>query len=389
MMMKKLSFHLVLLVLAIGLSSCSSVDVDEYLPDKKVEYKRERQAERNLEIPPDLTSDRINDRMSVPDTFGGVSTSYTEFVTDRKLRDADGGPRAAAGGSVLPAIQDIEVRRDGDVRWLLVNAAPEEVWPRVIDFWQENGILMAEENPTVGIMRTAWLENRAEISRDIVTDAIRTVFDGLYEAGTQDQYRVRLERTDDNNTEIYMTHFGMEEQVIQSSGGGVENTVWVPRERDPALEVEMMRQLMVFMGAADERARAQLAAGKQRKQTRSQMMRTRDGTQLLIDETFSRAWRLVGLALDRVGFAVEDRDRSKGIYFVRYNDPSKQDADKSWLSSLAFWSEDKNVDKVNRYQVQMRSSENQTVVTVADEKGQRTESPTGTRILTLLKEQIR
>ena len=155
MMMKKLSFNLVLLMLTFGLAACGSVNVDEYLPDKKVEYKRERQAEKNLEIPPDLTSDRINDRMSVPDTFGGVSTSYTEFVTDRKLRDADGGPRSAVGGSVLPNIQDVEVRRDGDVRWLLVNATVEDVWPRVIDFWQENGILMAEEDPTVGIMRTS------------------------------------------------------------------------------------------------------------------------------------------------------------------------------------------------------------------------------------------
>ena len=389
MMMKKLSFNLVLLMLAFGLAACGSVNVDEYLPDKKVEYKRERQAEKNLEIPPDLTSDRINDRMSVPDTFGGVSTSYTEFVTDRKLRDADGGPRSAVGGSVLPNIQDVEVRRDGDVRWLLVNATVEDVWPRVIDFWQENGILMAEEDPTVGIMRTSWLENRAEISRDIITDTIRTVFDGLYETGTRDQYRVRLERTDSDMTEIYMTHFGMEEQVIQDSGGGVQNTVWVPRERDPDLEIEMMRQLMVFLGAADERARAQLAAGKQRGVARSQMMKTNDGVQLLIDESFSRAWRLIGLALDRVGFAVEDRDRSKGVYYVRYNDPSKQDADKGWLSGLAFWSDDKNVDKVNRYQVKVGSAAERTVVTVTDENGQQSESPTALRILTLLKEQIR
>ena len=389
MMMKKLSFNLVLLMLTFGLAACGSVNVDEYLPDKKVEYKRERQAEKNLEIPPDLTSDRINDRMSVPDTFGGVSTSYTEFVTDRKLRDADGGPRSAVGGSVLPNIQDVEVRRDGDVRWLLVNAPVEDVWPRVIDFWQENGILMAEEDPTVGIMRTSWLENRAEISRDIITDTIRTVFDGLYEAGTRDQYRVRLERTDSDMTEIYMTHFGMEEQVIQDSGGGVQNTVWVPRERDPDLEIEMMRQLMVFLGAADERARAQLAAGKQRGVARSQMMKTNDGVQLLIDESFSRAWRLIGLALDRVGFAVEDRDRSKGVYYVRYNDPSKQDADKGWLSGLAFWSDDKNVDKVNRYQVKVGSAAERTVVTVTDENGQQSESPTALRILTLLKEQIR
>jgi outer membrane protein assembly factor BamC len=388
-MIKKFVSNIALLMLASGLVACGSVNVDDVLPDKKVEYKRERQAEKNLEIPPDLTSDRINDRMSVPDNFGGVSTSYSEYVTDRKLRGVDGAATPAAGGSVLPEMQDIEVRRDGDVRWLAVNATVEEVWPRVIDFWQENGILMAEEDPTVGVMRTSWLENRAEISRDIVTDTIRKVFDGLYDVGTRDQYRVRLERTERDSTEIYMTHFGMEEQVVLASGGGVETTVWVPRERDPDLEVEMMRRLMVFLGAADERARAQLAAGSRRQLTRSQMLKTRDGTQLLVDESFSRSWRLIGLALDRVGFAVEDRNRSEGIYYVRYNDPSQEEADKGWLSGLAFWSDDKKVDKVNRYQVRVSSMDDRTVVTVADDKGQRSESPTATRILTLLKEQIR
>lgn len=386
-MVKKLSLNLLVLVLALGLSACSTVD--DVLPDKAVEYKRETQAEKNLEIPPDLTSDRINDRMSVPDIYAGESTSYTEFVTDRKLRDAGSGGRAAVGGSVLPAIEDVEVRRDGDVRWLKVAAPVEDVWPRVIDFWQENGILMEEENPTVGIMRTSWLENRAEIRDDFITNTLRKALDSLYEAGTRDQYRVRLERTDNDATEIYLTHFGMEEQVIQDAEGGVGNTIWVPRERDPDLEIEMMRRMMVFLGAADERAKAQLRAGVRSKPSRSQMMKTRDGTQLLVDESFSRAWRLIGLALDRVGFAVEDRDRSAGLYYVRYNDPSKQDADKGWLSGLAFWSDDKDVDKVNRYQVRVQGSDDRTVVTVADENGQRSESPTATRILTLLKEQIR
>ena len=388
-MMKKLSRNSLLALLAVGIAACSSVNVDDVLPDKAVEYKRETQADRNLEVPPDLTSDRINDRMSVPDSIGGVSTSYSEYLTDRKLRGADDATRVAVAGSVLPAVKDIEVRRDGDSRWLVVAGSVEEVWQRVVDFWQEAGILMLEQDPTVGIMRTAWIENRANISRDFVTDAIRKTLDGLYETGFRDQYRVRLERSTDGRTEVYMTHFGMEEQVIQGSGGTTERTVWVPRERDPQLEAEMLRRLMVYLGALDERAQAQLAAGGQRQQTRSQLLNTRTGTQLLIDDTFSRSWRLVGLALDRGGFAVEDRDRSAGIYYVRYNDPSKEDADKGWLSSLKFWGDDKDVDKVNRYQVKVGDNGDRTVVTVANDKGEPDASPTSIRILTLLNEQIR
>jgi outer membrane protein assembly factor BamC len=151
----------------------------------------------------------------------------------------------------------------------------------------------------------------------------------------------------------------------------------------------MLRRLMVYLGAADERARSQLAATGERERARSQLFNTSDGTQLMIADDFGRAWRLVGLALDRVGFAVEDRDRSAGIYYVRYHDPAQEDAEKGWLSKLAFWSEDKNIDKVNRYQVRVAAKAQQTVVSVADEQGVADSSPTAIRILTLLQEQIR
>ena len=387
--MTKLLRTLIPLITAIGLAACSSAYVEGVIPDKSVEYKREKQAERNLEMPPDLTSDRINDRMSVPDSFGGASTTYSEYLTDRKLRGVDDGTRRVASGNVLPQIRDIEVRREGDARWLSIDAPVDDVWQRVIDYWQENGILMVEQDPTVGVMRTSWIENRANISRDFLTDTIRRALDGLYETGLRDQFRIRLERVDAGRTELYLTHYGMEEQVIADAKGDTANTVWVPRERDPELEVEMLRRLMVYLGAADERARARLAAGDTQRASRSQLLNTRDGTQLLIDDSFSRSWRLVGLALDRVGFAVEDRDRSLGVYYVRYNDPAKQDADKGWLSKLAFWSGEDDIDKISRYQVKVGSREDQTLVIVTDEQGQRDNSPTAIRILTLLQEQIR
>lgn len=381
--------YLTLILIALALGACSTYDVNEVLPDKAVEYKREKQAERNLEVPPDLTTDRINDKMSVPDNFGGVSTSYSEYVTDRRLRGADGATPVVAGGSVLPDLDDIEVRRDGDERWLWINAPADQVWLRVSDFWQDNGILLVEQDPTVGVMRTSWIENRAEIRDDLITGILRRTFDALYETGTRDQFRIRLERVGESATELYLTHFRMEEQVVASAAGQVENTVWEPRERDPQLEAEMLRRIMLFLGAADERARAQIAAQGARETTRSQLINTTSGVELRIDERFSRSWRLVGLALDRVGFAVEDRDRSAGIYYVRYNDPTREEASESWASKLAFWSDDDDIDKVNRYQVQVGSSGEMTVVRVANEQGEPDVSPTAVRILTLLQEQVR
>jgi outer membrane protein assembly factor BamC len=368
---------------ALMLSACSSINMDEYLPDKSVEYKREKEAERNLEVPPDLTSSRINDRMSVPDNYVGVATNYSEYMTDRRLRGADGEGRYT--NAVLPKNPRMRIERDRDQRWLVIDASADAVWDRVLDFWQDQGILLEEQDPELGIMRTSWLENRANIKRDVITDTIRSVFEGLYETSLRDQYRVRFERVGSQSTEIFLTHYGMEEVAQANSQGQTETTVWTPRDRDPELEVVMMRRLMVFLGAADERARAQLAAAG-RSTARSQLVQGRDGVKLVVGEDFARSWRLVGLSLDRVGFAVEDRDRSNGLYYVRYNDPAAE-VEEGLLSSLKFWGDDKDPSK--QYQIRLAQEGRNTVVTVLDENGQRDQSNTGRRILNLLREQIR
>src|SRR6201999_460558 len=96
-----------------------------------------------------------------------------------------------------------------------------------------------------------------------------------------------------------------------------------PRPPNPELEAEMLRRLMVRFGVPEERAKTEVATAKG--PTRAVLQKGRDGAGALsLNEQFDRAWRRVGLALDRVGFTVEDRDRSKGLYFVRYADPEAE-----------------------------------------------------------------
>ncbi|RMG35643.1 MAG: outer membrane protein assembly factor BamC [Gammaproteobacteria bacterium] len=351
------------------------------LPDKAVEYKREKQASKNLEVPPDLTSRRFNDRMSVPDNFAGVATSYSEYATDRRLRGIEG--RARVGGAVLPEHPKVKEMRDGDMRWLVVDAPADAVWDKLIEFWQDQGILLEEQDPELGIMRTAWLENRANISRDFITEAVRKVFEGLYETSLRDQYRIRLEKDGPNKTEIYLTHYGMEEKLVTDSQGDAENTVWQPRPRDPNLEAIMLRRIKAFLGAADERE--QVARKARRPQ--SQLVQGRDGVKLVVGDEFPRAWRLVGLALDRVGFAVEDRNRSAGVYYVRYNDPATAEESGGLLSKLKFWGDEKP-DRETQYQIKLQPRDGATEVVVLNAKSQRDQTPTAKRILKLLQEQL-
>ncbi len=366
------------------LGACSTIDSEDLVPDKAVEYKREKQASKNLEVPPDLTSTRINDRMSVPDVSAGIATNYSEYVTDRRLRGVGGGGRV--GGAVLPEHPKVQEVRDGDARWLVVEGSADAVWDRLLAFWEDQGILLEEQDPELGIMRTAWLENRASIPRDVVTDFLRKTFDGLYETSLRDQYRLRLEKAGDGRTEIYLTHYGMQEKLVTDARGDAENTVWEPRPRDPNLEAVMLRRIKVFLGASEDRA--QVAAKVRREQPRAQLVQGQDGVKLLIGEGFDRAWRLVGLALDRVGFAVEDRNRSAGIYYVRYNDPAAGQESKGFFSRLKFWGDDKP-ERSTEYQVRLSEQGGNTRVVVFDAQGQRDTSPTAKRILNLLREQLR
>ena len=386
-MKSTLKRFVILYLSVIFLGACSSVNMDTVLPDKHVEYKREKITDRALEIPPDLTSDRIERRIAGLGSPDGATTSYTEY---KVKREGQGPGTSSAFSGVLPEIQGIAVIREEQNRWLKIDAPAESVWQQLISFWQENGILLEQQDPITGVMTTGWLENVADIKSDFVTDFVRGIFSGLYDAGTRDKFRVRLERDKDSETtELYLTHFGMQQSIVTTPSGDTDQEVWNIRPRDVQLEAEMLHRMMVFMGVAEAESRAELAAREQRGVARSQIVKGREGVSLLIEETFSRAWRLSGLALDRVGFAVEDRNRSEGVYYVRYNDPYAGSEEGGWLSGLAFWKGSDDVDKESRYQVQLISEEQGTRVVVNDEQGQRSNSDTALRILTLMQEQIK
>jgi len=387
-MSKKLKVLIVSTLVGVGVSACGSLpNVDEVLPDRKVEYKKSRQAERNLEVPPDLTRSTINDALVIPDTQGSSSTTLSAFENRKRIQ---GRGASSSRGSVLPDIKEMQVKRDGDQRWLLINGDADDIWNKVLGFWQDNGILLAQQDPSVGVIVTDWIENRANVKSDFITNVIRKTFDGLYSSGVRDQYRVRIERGDRKGTsELYLTHRGLVEEIVTRASGDTEQSIWKPVPTDHELEAEMLRRLMVYMGVQDSIAKKGLGAKGGKKIARSQLVRGSNGSYLVIREAAPRAWRLTGVALDRVGFAVEDRDRRKGIYFVRYNDPMVQTEESGMLGKLAFWKDNDIIDKETNYQVSLRPEGDKTRVLVLTEAGAPTQSQTAVRILTLLHEQIR
>jgi outer membrane protein assembly factor BamC len=261
----------------------------------------------------------------------------------------------------------------------------------VKDFWQETGFIVNLEIPEAGVMETDWAENRAKIPDGIIRNTLGKLLDSVYSTSERDKFRTRMERSiEAGSTEVYISHRGMEEVVTSSSGSTQEQTKWQPRPPNPELEAEMLRRLMVRLGVQEDRVKAQLAGPSG--VPRASLSRSSDGATLSLDEQFDRAWRRVGLALDRVGFTVEDRDRSKGLYFVRYIDPetdNKSADNKGWLSRLKFWGGDTAKPKNEQYQILVRGGDSRAEVNVLDKSGAREKSETAGRILSLLYEQLK
>ena len=370
----------ILMVSAIlaSVAGCSSLNIES----KKVDYKSAAKAP-SLETPPDLTALNPDDRFVVPDVNSQGSATYSVYNQERS------GQAKQNAKTVLPDVPKVSLERAGSQRWLVVNESPEKVWPQVKEFWQELGFVINIETPQAGIMETDWAENRAKIPMDPIRGVLSKVFDSVYSTAERDKFRTRLEDGKaPDTTEIYISHRGMYE-VIKGGDGG-NQTVWEPRPADPELEAEMLRRLMVRFGVQESRAKTMMAANTLPERAKI----TRDGESgdnLTVSDTFDRAWRRVGLALDRVGFTVEDRDRSKGIYYVRYVDPEldNQKEDSGWFSKLAFWRGNGSKTPKEQYQIVLTETGDNTKVEVRGKDGGPEKSGAGSHILNLLYEQLK
>jgi outer membrane protein assembly factor BamC len=263
-------------------------------------------------------------------------------------------------------VGDVRLERQGSQRWLSVPLPPEQVWPVVKAFWGERGFALEVENAQTGVLETAWTENRTKIPEDFIRRTIGRVFDSLYSSGERDRYRTRLERTA-SGTEVYISHRAMEEVYTSADKTG---TTWRPKPSDPQAEAEILSALMVRLGSKEDVAREAVAkaptSGAPARPTTA-AVGAAGATSLVVEDDFDRAWRRIGLALDRSGFSVEDRDRAAGLFFVRYVDPAL--AGKEEPGFLSRWFGKAEPAPVQRLRVLLKAADGKTTVTVQNSQG--------------------
>lgn len=337
-------------VVVVALAGCGAMG----LGNKRIDYRAGATQAPALEVPPDLTAPGNDERYRVPQGNGESVATYSDYTK----RGGDVAPRAAA---VLPEVKGVHLERSGAQRWLVVNDKAENVWAVLKAFWQETGLTIKSEDQTAGIMETDWVENRAKIPQGGLRSILGKVFDNLYSSGERDQFRARLERSKDGlSTEIYITHRGMEEVLSADRN----TSSWKARANDPELEAIMLQRLMVRFGGNEIQASNALASGGATGSAGSASLQDAiDGSRIiLVNDSFDKTWRRVGLAIESSGYSIEDKDRTRGIYYLK---PIQVET--GWVEKLKFWKDSEDNNK--RYRVLIRDGGAACDVAVTDQNG--------------------
>ena len=411
-------------LLALTISGCDSIPFIDNTPD----YKSSGRS-RPLEVPPDLTSASASDTFSVP----GGGTTYSSFNKEQEGQEV-------GVEKILPTSDSVRMERAGAQRWLVVDAPAEKIWPMIREFWTDQGFAVRVENPETGVMETEWID-KGDLKKDEkgnYLDKFQGWLDKLSNTADRQKFRTRIDRgSNEGTTEIYMTHRTVSsvpddgKERVRTGYGEVETGYRLEDKTknkaanalDDDVDVELLRRLMVKLGVEEKKSRSIIASPSQ--EQRATLNKEAEGSvNLVLNDQFDRSWRRVGLALDRIGFVVEDKDRSRGLFYVRYSDvdiddtpkekkglldklkfwgddtDKKEEAkpapvakdDKGLLDKLKFWGGDSK-DKVNpekQYRIKVESSDDdKTSVTVADKDGARNRSPIANRIISLLYEQLK
>jgi outer membrane protein assembly factor BamC len=355
---------LALLGLSLALSACSSLEGD------KVDYKSASKAKTtSLVVPPDLTQIVRDTRYTTPGTAVSAS-GYQAVAVNQTV------PTAVA------ALGDVRIERAGSQRWLVVDRPADKLWESVKEFWLDNGFVFTMDQTSLGIMETDWAENRAKLPQDLIRSTLGRLLDSLYSTGERDKFRTRLERNAAGGTEIYISHRGMVENY---SNADKTQTIWQPRAVDPELEAEFLRKLMLKLGVTADRAKTLIATEAPKQSSR---LATVNGqTVAQIDDGFDRAWRRVGLSLDRTGFTVEDRDRNIGTYFVRYVEPNTDKTEPGFFSKM--FGATAKTNPPQKFQVKVQSQGDTTTVAVLNTAGSPETSGNAQRILKVLVDDLK
>lgn len=353
---------LVSIFIVLMLVGCSKLvpKLDEVLPDRRTEYKKSKTLP-DLEVPPDLTTDAIQDRMAIPKA--GETASFSTFQERAAERKRDQELQRSES-SAIKLLENETV--------LAAQGVTVQIWPQLRSFFQNLGYSLELDDEELGVIETAWNENQEELVRD----KFKVFAEPGQEPGT---------------TLLYISHRG-EELVPQG-----DKLVWQARARDAELERRVVERIETTLNGGSspdapqprrtaERApaaAAPVAAASADGPQHSELISAGGGkVYLALAEQFNDAWGSVSRALVRTGANVEQEDRNRGLFIVRTGSgPAKKK--QGVFSKLKFWGDD-----AEQLQLSLTGVGDKTEIVALNRDGQWETSESAVQFLTRLNQEL-
>ena len=335
-----------------------------------------RRDNQSLEVPPELTQPQTSGAMDIP----VVTPEQARYGSQQVNQQA-----AVVNTALLPATPGATVKQEGSIRWAELESRPEVIWQESQGFFRSLGFEISYEDPKLGMMQTNWLSNRAYSN----VGFWKSLFGAVVVTGLRDRYRVRLERTDNPNiTRMYLVHQGLLEDVIEDDSGENINRVWRWRPNDPELEAEVLKRFLVFRGM-DEKQAEQVTKKPKPRVERAVLQDVSNGQIVVVNDNFARTWRRVGVAIDRLGLIVTDRNRSEGIYYLQLSDDFVEQHNKEDSGLMKKWfGGDDDTKSSATYVMKLEERGETTTVSLHDQNGQLDNSATAKKLNKLLYQQL-
>ena len=381
--------NIYLLLLSFLLASCADFDITDNEVVEAItqpDYVSSSRAKK-LDVPPDLTEVESNVQYGVP----GEAVSYNSYEDAKR-----------AGYTEVKVLQDPEgmrIVKSGNLRWLVVSESPDKLWPHLEMFWQELGFGIKILNKRTGVMETEWIKSSKLKfdSKKGMANRFDAWLDGLSNLADRRKFRTRIENGVDKNTsEIYISQrsvVGMDdeakERIKRLKEGSYSTDMYkiqeyIPDGEEEAQEItnklqkemnmdeyeinaEIIRRLMTKLGMTDFDAEKAIANPIKRKN--ATFVKSDQGNYVLLKDPYDRSWRRLSLALDIIGFVTEDKNRSKGIFYVKYKDlevEGKKQKSKGLIDKLAFWNDDEEEEQRKKEEEENLKNSNEKVKIIED-----------------------
>jgi len=279
----------------------------------------------NLEIPPDLTSPDYQNSFRLSNLAPNAKKNIISNSAD------------VDNSEILKPSSDIRIIKDGTKRWLEIDKDSETVWQLSLDFLKTMGFNIEISNKKTGIIQTNFLENRPKpnlpkSSLNFIKQMMQD-FGKTYSLASLDRYRIRIEPNNKNtNTEVFLTLDQMQE-VVSKKVSDVDHTVYQAVPKNESIEVEMLYNLMVFLGGDAATSREKIINSSVKEN--SPIFEIKDSingyAKLVVDMSVVEAWDNISWALDQARVDIEDKDFIEKTFYI--NDARTSD---KGISSLIF-----------------------------------------------------